>query len=104
MRYPVLVLALCLPLMAVAQVYRCQGPKGITYQDFDCKGSTLVDLSGAGEYDPDSPAAAQLQREMDRLTTQENLDRVLEAMRTHYRPSHRPWVPPRTRHHNQERH
>ncbi len=76
MKHSFIVAALLAVLLAPAwAINKCKGPDGnIIYQDKPCVGAEKINLSGAGQADPNSPAANYWSREISRLKRTEKVE------------------------------
>ena len=76
----ILVLGLIPLISAHAQSYKCTVDGKVIYQQAKCNGGTSVNTSGAGVANPSSPAALQMQREINALRRRELVEAaVLEG-------------------------
>lgn len=59
---------------AQAEAFRCTVDGKIVYQQAPCEGGAKVNLSGAGEAAPDSPAAQQWRRDVAQMRRKDAVD------------------------------
>lgn len=72
-----LLVAICTPAWAIN---KCKGPGGkVIYQDAPCEGAEKVNLSGAGQSDPQSTGTNYWQTQAARLARQEKVEAAIAA-------------------------